>query len=268
MEPFDFTPGEGRLLVSMPHVGTFLPEDIEARLTPVAKPLPDTDWHVDRLYDFLEEMRVPFIKATGSRYAVDLNRPPDGEALYPGQAGSGLVPTETFAGEALYRPGLEPDAAEIATRVEKYWRPYHEKLADELARIKEAHGFAILWDAHSIRSHVPRLFKDQLPDLNFGTADGASADPGLAAGLMDIAGGQGDFSAVLNGRFTGGYITRHYGDPAAGIHAVQLELSQITYMQEDPPYGFDEASADKIRPLLRRLVECARSFTPGDAGSP
>ncbi len=129
-----------------------------------------------------------------------------------------------------------------------------------MARIKETYGIAILWDAHSIRSHVPRLFEDQLPDLNFGTAAGASAAPGLAEALMQVAGGQGDYSAVLNGRFTGGYITRHYGNPEANIHAVQLELSQITYMQEDPPYTFDETRAEKIRPLLLRSVEAAREF--------
>lgn len=263
MESFNFTPGEGPLLVSMPHVGIYVPDDIATRLTPVARALPDTDWNVDRLYDFLGEMNVPVIMATQLRYVVDLNRPPDGTSLYPGQAGTGLVPTETFAGEALYGAGGEPDATEIATRVTKYWRPYHDKLAEELARIKAAHGFAILWDAHSIRSQVPRLFEGQLPDLNFGTGGDASADPSLAAGLMDIAEGQGDYSAVLNQRFTGGYITRHYGDPAAGIHAVQLELSQITYMQEDPPYQFDEARASKLRPLLRNLVEFARSFRPG-----
>lgn len=251
------------MLVSMPHVGTFFPSDFDAGLLPAARDLPDTDWHVDHLYDFLGEMGVPVLKATDSRYVVDLNRPPDGGALYPGQAGTGLVPMETFAGEALYAPGHEPPGAEIETRVGKYWRPYHDKLAGELARIREAHGYAILWDAHSIRSHVPRLFEGQLPDLSFGTGRGASAAQGLGEALMQIAAGQDEFSAVLNGRFTGGYITRHYGDPANDIHAVQLELSQITYMQEDPPYSFDEARAEKIRPLLQRLTEAARSFEPG-----
>jgi N-formylglutamate deformylase len=259
----DFIPGEGPLLVSMPHVGVEIPEDIAARLTPLAGALPDTDWHVDRLYDFLAGLDVPVLKARQSRYVVDLNRPPDGTALYPGQAGTGLVPVETFAGEALYAAGETPDAAEIETRVEKYWRPYHEKLTGELARIRAVHGFAILWDAHSIRSQVPRLFEGQLPDLNFGTSGETSAAPGLAAALMRIAGGQGDYSAVLNARFTGGYITRQYGDPAAGVHALQLELSQATYMDEDPPYAFDEARAARIRPLLRRLVEAARSVVPG-----
>ncbi len=263
MPAFDFTPGEGPLLVSMPHVGTRVPDHIAALLTPAARPLPDTDWHVERLYDFLGALDVPVIRAVQSRYVVDLNRPSDGAALYPGQAGTGLVPVETFAGEALYGEGEAPGSAEIATRVEKYWRPYHDKLAGELARIKAAHGFAILWDAHSIRSRVPRLFEDQLPDLNFGTGDGASADPRLAAGLMQIVEGQDDYSAVLNARFTGGYITRHYGDPAEHIHAVQLELSQITYMQEDPPCEFDEERAARIHPLLRRLIEFARSFDPG-----
>lgn len=263
MEAFDFTPGDGPLLVSMPHVGTFLPGDIEARLTPAGKPLPDTDWHVDRLYDFLANLNVPVIKATNSRIVADLNRPPDGASLYPGQAGTGLVPLETFAGEALYGEGDAPGAEETEARVSKYWRPYHDKLAAELARIKAVHGFAILWDAHSIRSEVPRLFDGRLPDLNFGTAGDTSADPPLAAALMRVADGQDDYSAVLNARFTGGYITRHYGNPAADIHAVQLELSQITYMQEDPPYAFDEERAARLRPLLQSLIETARSFDGG-----
>ena len=262
MQPFDFTPGEGPLLISMPHVGTHVPDDIAARLTPVARDLPDTDWHVDRLYDFLGSLDVPVLKATHSRYVADLNRPSDGGALYPGQAGTGLVPATTFAGEALYDPGRETNPAECRERVGPYWRPYHEALAGELARIRDEHGYAILWDAHSIRSHVPRLFEGRLPDLNFGTGGGATADPRLAAGLIQIAEGQDDYSVVLNGRFAGGYITRHYGDPEAGIHAVQLELSQITYMQEDPPYAFDEDRAERLCPLLRRLVKWARDFTP------
>lgn len=254
------------MLVSMPHVGIGVPGDIAARLSLLAQALPDTDWHVDNLYDFLAEMSVPVIKATHSRFVVDLNRPPDGAALYPGQAGTGLVPTETFAGEEIYIEGEAPGTEEIKARVEKFWRPYHEKLTGELARIKVAHGYAILWDAHSIRSEVPRLFEGHLPDLNFGTGSNASADPELATDLMGIAQGQHAHSAVLNARFTGGYITRHYGAPAAGVHAVQLELSQITYMDENPPYAFDEALAAQIRPLLRRLIEAARSFNPGNLG--
>ncbi len=266
MTAFDFSAGEGPLLVSMPHVGVDVPGDIASRLTPEAQVLPDTDWRVDRLYEFLSTLGVPVLKAVQSRYVVDLNRPPDGAALYPGQAGTGLVPSENFAGEALYEDGKTPGAGEIETRVTNYWRPYHEKLADELARIKAAHGFAILWDAHSIRSQVPRLFEGKLPDLNFGTAAETSAGPGLAAALMQVAEGQQAYSAVLNARFTGGYITRHYGNPAAHVHAVQLELSQATYMQEDPPYAFDEALAAEIRPLLKRLIETARSFDPASPG--
>ena len=267
MTAFDFMPGEGPLLVSMPHVGVDVPGDIAARLTAVGLSLPDTDWHVDRLYEFLGALDVPVIKARHSRFVVDLNRPPDGAALYPGQAGTGLVPTEIFAGEEIYNEGEAPGTEETEARVENFWRPYHEKLAGELARIKAAHGFAILWDAHSIKSEVPRLFEGRLPDLNFGTAAETSAGPELAANLMRIAQGQQAYSAVLNDRFTGGYITRHYGAPAAGVHAVQLELSQITYMDENPPYAFNEALAGQIRPLLRRLIEAARSFNPGNPGN-
>ena len=256
-EPFRTVSGTAPLLVSMPHVGTEVPAEVAARFTEAAQPLPDTDWHVDRLYNFLGELDVAVISARYSRYLVDLNRPPDDQPLYPGAANTGLCPTTTFDGAAIYREGAEPDAAEIAARREAYWQPYHDHLEAELSAIRARYGIAVLWDAHSIRSHVPRLFEGRLPDLNFGTAGGTSADPKLLAALEQVAGGTAGYSWTSNGRFKGGAITRSYGEPDWGIHAVQLELSQVTYMSETPPYRFREGLAVGIRPVLRRLLEAA-----------
>ncbi len=221
-------------------------------MTPVGLQLPDTDWHLERLYDFLGELGASVLVATHSRYVVDLNRPPDNANLYPGQDTTPLVPIDTFHKEPLYRRGQEPKQAEIAERVEKYWKPYHAKLAEALASLKDKHGYALLWDAHSIFSVVPRFFEGTLTELNLGTADGRSCGPGMGEGLMKAVSGYG---AVLNGRFKGGYITRRYGEPAGGVHAVQLELSEATYMEESPPFRFREDLATRLRPQLRALIE-------------
>lgn len=255
MAPLLFREGRVPLLVSMPHVGLHIPEDIAGRMTGLALTRGDTDWHVDRLYDFIDALGASVVAATHSRYVVDLNRPPDGASLYPGQATTGLCPTTTFDGEPLYEDGAEPDEAEVARRVAGYWKPYHEQLAAELARLKAAHGHALLWDAHSIRSVVPRLFEGRLPDLNIGTAGGASCDPDVAGRVVAAAESARDYGAVLNGRFTGGYITRQYGRPGDGVHAIQLELSQRTYMDEDPPYRFRDDLAARVRPALRVMLE-------------
>ena len=255
MEPFLFREGRMPLLVSMPHVGLHIPDDIAAGMTGLALTRGDTDWHVDILYDFLAALGASVVAATHSRYVVDLNRPPDGASLYPGQSTTGLCPTTTFDGGPLYKDGAEPDEAEVARRVAAYWKPYHDRLEAELARLKAAHGYALLWDAHSIRSVVPRLFEGRLPDLNIGTAGGASCDPEIAGRVVAVAESAGDYSAVLNGRFTGGYITRQYGRPDDGIHAVQLELSQRTYMDEAPPYRFRDDLAAQVRPVLHAMLD-------------
>ena len=257
MTPYRFTAGSGPLLVSMPHDGTHVPPDIAGRLTEEARPLPDTDWHVGRLYDFLDRARVSVLQATVSRYVVDLNRPPDGAALYPGRDETGVCPTTTFAGQPLYRPGQAPDAAEIAARVATYWQPYHDTLGEQIARLVARHGVAILWEAHTIKSRVPRFFGGTLPDLTFGTADGASAAPALLDRLTDVMRAQTDFTHAVNATFKGGYITRAYGRPETGCHAVQLELVQATYMDEAPPFTFDEEKAGRLRPLLARLIDAA-----------
>jgi N-formylglutamate deformylase len=251
MEPFRYRRGRSPLLVSMPHTGTYVPQEILERLTPAARALPDTDWHLERLYDFLEALGASVLVATHSRYVVDLNRPPDGASLYPGQDTTGIVPLDTFAREALYS-GEFPDENEVEQRIQAYWQPYHAKLKQTLEELKAEHGYALLWDAHSIVSQCPRFFQGRLADLNLGTADGRSCAPGVGEALAKAVEG---YSAVLNGRFKGGYITRRYGDPANRVQAVQLEMACCTYMQECAPYAFDEALAARVRPQLRTLLE-------------
>jgi N-formylglutamate deformylase len=262
--PFRFHPGTRPLLISMPHVGTYVPPPLAARLTAQARQVPDTDWHLERLYDFAGELGASLLIATHSRYVIDLNRPPDGASLYPGQSVTGLCPIDTFDDTPLYAAGDVPDAAEIATRREAIWQPYHRQLAEELARIKARHGIAALWDAHSIRSALPRFFDGRLPDLNLGTAQGASCDPALARTLLGVAREAPGFTAVLNGRFTGGYITRHHGRPAQGVHAVQLEMTQCGYMQEAPPFDYLPQAAARVRPHLRRMLEAVLQFVEGE----
>lgn len=256
MDTFRLIPGSTRLLVSIPHAGTFVPPELAARLTAGARPLPDTDWHVDRLYDFVADTGASVLLATHSRYVVDLNRPPDDAALYPGLAGSGICPGETFAGDAVWQPGQAPGPAEVADRIARYWQPYHDALQAELNRLLARHGSAVLWDAHSIRSQVPRLFPGELPVFNLGTNDGLACDEDLAARLFGYALGVPECTAVLDGRFRGGYITRHYGNPEGGINAIQLELAQRSYMDESS-CEYLPAAARRLRASLRALLGIA-----------
>ncbi|MFH1158497.1 MAG: N-formylglutamate deformylase [Pseudomonadota bacterium] len=242
------------LLISIPHMGTFLPPDIRRRLTDPALRLPDTDWNVDKLYWFAVEMGANVLMSTHSRTVVDLNLPPDDGDLNTGQVETGLCPLETFNGERLYREGWEPDGIEKINRVAAYWLPYHETLQEELKRIKNEFGYAILYDAHSIKSRVPRLFDGRLPDMNLGSANGASCAPAMAEAALRTA-SSGGYSTVLNGRLTGGYITRHYGRPDKDIHALQMELSQINYMDEEHPYVYAPERAEKLQAVLRDILE-------------
>ncbi len=252
---FELKCGSAPLLISMPHTGTYLPPDISARLTDAALRLPDTDWHIERLYDFVDGLGASVIVATHSRYAIDLNRPRDDTSLYPGQDTTALCPMDTFRREPLYREGQQPDAAEIRRRIDKYWQPYHAALQSELERLRGRHSRVVLWDAHSICSVLPRFFEGRLPDLNLGSAGGAACDEGLARLLLQIARSHSRYTTVLDGRFKGGYITRRYGRPAESVHATQLELAQLTYMQEEYPYSFDESRAAALRPVLTQMLE-------------
>ena len=259
--PYRFRPGTRPLLISMPHVGTHVPPALAARFTAEARQVPDTDWHLERLYDFVGALGASVLVATHSRYVIDLNRPPDGASLYPGQRVTGLCPIDTFDDTPLYAdPADQPGEAEIAARRDAIWQPYHARLAGELARIKAEHGIAMLWDAHSIRSVLPRFFTGKLPDLNLGTGQGTSCDPALARTLLGIAEEATGYTSVLNGRFTGGYITRHHGRPHEGQHAVQLEMTQCSYMQEALPFDYLPDVAAGVQPHLRRMLEAVLDF--------
>ncbi|KRG67891.1 N-formylglutamate deformylase [Pseudoxanthomonas dokdonensis] len=252
---FDLHRGSVPLLISLPHDGSHVPDDIAARLTDSARKVPDTDWHVSRLYAFARDMGASIIVPRHSRYVVDLNRPPDDVSLYPGQNTTGLCPIVQFSGQPVYRPGAEPEPREVEQRVRDYWQPYHQALAAELERLRAAHGRAVLWEGHSIRSVVPFLFEGRLPDINLGTAAGHSCSPRLQASLQQVLDAQQRYSHVLNGRFKGGYITRHYGQPAQGVQAVQLELAQCNYMDEDS-FEYQPEKAQALQQLIRQLLAC------------
>lgn len=250
----------GPVLVCVPHAGTLLSDGLAERLTRAGRALPDTDWFVDRLWSWVTERGAGLLVATHSRYVVDLNRPADDTPLYAGPT-TGLVPTETFAGEPLYPEGAEPDAEDVAGRVDTHWRPYHEVLGATLEQLRERHGHAVLLDAHSIRSRVPRLFSGRLPDLNLGTWDGRSADPALAAAAWSALGQDEGFTRVRDGRFKGGHTTRHYGQPVQGIHALQLEMAQAAYMSEEPPVWHGERAA-RVQPVLQALLNALLDWRP------
>lgn len=255
MKIYNLYRGTSPLLISVPHAGTFVPPDIKRRLSTPAIKLPDTDWHQEKIYyDMHEALGASLLAATHSRYVVDLNRSPEDEDLYPGQVKTGLVPLETFAGQKIYLPGEQPDPIEKANRVTAYWYPYHDALAAELARIREEFGFALLYDGHSICSTVPRLFDGALTDLNIGTARGESCAPDLAQAFYGALEDKG-YSTVLNGRFVGGFITRNYGRPAEGVHAIQMELTWKNYMKaEASPYHYDEEKAAKLSAVLKNAL--------------
>ena len=250
--------GTSPLLVSMPHIGTEIPAELATAFNPRALAVEDTDWHLAQLYDFLPELGASILMPRFSRYVIDLNRPPDDAPMYPGASNTELCPTRFFTGDALYRAGCEPGASDRAARRTTLWQPYHTALAQELVRIKAIHGYALLWDAHSIRSQIPWLFEGRLPDLNIGTASGASADASIADAVLDAASenddGAGWPSRVLDGRFKGGYITRHYGVPQQRVHAIQLEMCQALYMQEEPPFAYDRLKAARIQPVLKSMM--------------
>ncbi|WP_031242207.1 N-formylglutamate deformylase [Advenella kashmirensis] len=252
---FSLHRGSLPLLVSIPHMGTQLDPQIAENFTQVATFVDDTDWHLDRLYAFAKEAGASFLTPAYSRYIIDLNRPPDDENLYPGQDTTGLCPIDTFDKEPLYLAGREPSEHEKARRRDLFWQPYHTALQTELQRLREEHGYAVLWEAHSIRSEISRFFPGRLTDFNFGTANNKSAHPELCAVLAAQIEQDGQYTAAANGRFKGGYITRQYGNPADRIHAVQLELTQIAYMEESRPFAYDENKAARVQPLLQQALE-------------
>lgn len=253
--------GSTALLISMPHVGTVLPDALRERLVPRALACEDTDWHLEALYgDIARSLGASLIVPRHSRYLIDLNRPPEDAPMYPGAHNTELCPSRFFTGEPLYLPGCEPDDAERQWRCETYWQPYHDALGAELARLRAIHGRVVLFDAHSIRSRLPWLFEGRLPDLNLGTASGKACDAGLREGLTSVLAGQTERDWVVDGRFKGGYITRHYGRPDLSQHALQLEMCQSCYMEESPPFAYSARLSAGIQPLLRRLLEAALAW--------
>lgn len=245
--------GSAPLLISLPHDGTALTDDIASRLTDSARCVPDTDWFVSRLYAFAKNLGASILVPQYSRYVVDLNRSPEDVSLYPGQNTTGLCPVVQFNGEPVYRERLQPLPEEILWRIQNFWQPYHHALQVELERLKTLHGRVLLWEGHSIRSTMPFLFEGRLPDINIGTVDGASCRPKTQASIESVLAMQSDFTWVINGRFKGGYITRHYGQPDQGIEAVQLELAQCTYMNEQSLI-FDEMRASRVETLIETML--------------
>lgn len=259
---FDLHAGDSSLVISVPHAGTALPAALARELSPTGLAVPDTDWHVPLLYGFAAGLGATVIAARYSRYLVDLNRPANDAALYAGAPSTGLCPALAFDGTPLYSDRRSAvDAAEVAQRRGPWWQPYHDALAAALARAQARHGYALLLDAHSIRSRVPRLFEGALPDLNFGTYDGRSCAPALREALAALARGESRWTHVVDGRFKGGHITRHYGQPQQGVHAVQLELAQCAYMDEAGS-DWDAARAAPLQATLRRVVEAMIAFDP------
>jgi N-formylglutamate deformylase len=260
MTPFTLHRGTAPLVVSVPHAGTFLPDAVAADLAPAARDLPDTDFHVDKLVAFAGDLGATVLVANHARMHVDLNRPADDAPMYPGQAGTGLVPETLFDGTPAWTRPLTGE--DKARRVEAVWRPYHEALRESLDAAKARHGHAVLWDAHSIRGRVPRLFEGRLPDLNLGTNSGASCSPGLreaAAAVLAAA----PFTHVVDGRFKGGHITRHYGQPDEGVHAVQLEMAWHAYLDERRvPPAWDPARAASLIRVLRAFAEALLGWRP------
>ncbi|MEZ5415797.1 MAG: N-formylglutamate deformylase [Vicinamibacterales bacterium] len=265
--------GDAPLVVSLPHTGTTIPSGLDDRLVSPWRARKDTDWWVDRLYDFAGGLGATVVHTAISRTVIDVNRDPRGTSLYPGQATTGLCPTETFDGEPLYRLGELPTADEIAARRRDYFEPYHEALDWELARLSARHRRVVLYDCHSIRSVIPRLFDGELPQFNVGTNGGASCDPALTRTVERACDATG-LSRVTDGRFRGGYITRHYGRPDAGIHAIQMELACRGYMEEPAapdegcwPSPYTGEGASRLRPALVTVLERALDWATGSRPS-
>lgn len=254
---YHFAPGTSPLILSMPHVGTDVPPDVWDNLNDVGQQRSDTDWHIDRVYDFARDLGASVLRARYSRYVIDLNRDPAGTSLYPGQATTDLIPTTDFDGAPIWHRA--PDAIDVAQRVLLYHRPYHHALREAIATAKAAHGYAIVYDCHSIRSRVPRLFDGVLPDLNIGTFDGASCDVLLEHAVIKSL-ESNSYSHILNGRFKGGWITRHYGQPHDGVHAIQMEIAQSTYLTaEAAPWDVDDAKLERLQETLQGVLQAIQA---------
>ncbi len=252
MNPVEVTQPNCPVVLAMPHSGTYVPPEIADKLNETGKLLADTDWHIDRLYDgLLPEAGI--VKANFHRYVIDANRSPEGGSLYPGQNTTTLCPLTDFDGKPIWKEGMEPDDAEIKNRTEHFHVPYHDALNSMLESVKAQYGYALLYDCHSIRSEAPFLFDGVLPTLNIGTNDGKSCAPAFEK-VTAACCEKSAFSTVVNGRFKGGWTTRHYGQPAHNIHAVQMEIAQSAYMVEEAPWSYVSERAEHLRALLGSLL--------------
>jgi formiminoglutamase len=268
MTPVEVTRGDGPVVLGMPHGGTHVPPDIVARLNPLGQTLSDTDWHIDRLYDGLLP-GATVVRATFHRYVIDANRPPDGASLYPGQNTTGLCPATDFDGREIYHAGEAPEADEVEDRRARFHAPYHAALSAEVERVRARHGIAVLYDCHSIRSRIPFLFDGLLPDFNIGTNAGRTCAPAMEAAVARLCSGAEGYTSVVNGRFKGGWTTRHYGRPEAGVHAIQMELAQSTHLAaEAAPYAYDDTKPARLRPHLRAVLEALADIALSIRGTP
>ncbi|UOA32501.1 hypothetical protein DSM110093_02301 [Sulfitobacter sp. DSM 110093] len=260
MTPVEITRGDSPIVLGLPHTGTDLPDTVRRALNPRGRELADTDWHIHRLYQGLLPGATT-VRATFHRYVIDANRDPSGASLYPGQNTTGLVPLTDFAGQDIWT--TPPDEAEIETRRAGYHAPYHAALEAELARVRELHGVAILYDCHSIRSLIPFLFDGPLPDFNIGTNLGTTCAPEIEAAVADICAAAPGYTSVTNGRFKGGWTTRHYGRPAEGFHAIQMELTQSTYLSDEtPPWPYDPEKSARLRTHLTNILTTLAEMAP------
>jgi formiminoglutamase len=262
MTPVEVVEGDGPVIFGLPHTGTWLPDDLRARLNDTGRALADTDWHIDELYAGLLPGATS-VRATFHRYVIDANRGPDDASLYPGRNTTGLCPLTDFDGQPIWRPGAEPDAAGTAALTAAFHAPYHAALRAQIDRVRVLHGIAILYDCHSIRSQIPFLFEGTLPDFNIGTADGTSCAPMLEAAVLAQVRGLDGHTYVANGRFRGGWTTRHYGRPEAGVHAIQMELAQSSHLAaEAPPWALDPARASRLRGHLADILAALADLAP------
>ena len=264
MDWLSVNPGEAPIIVSVPHAGTDVPEDLHVSLLSLELARHDADFFVDQLYEFAAELGATIVRTAISRTVIDVNRDPSGQSLYPGQATTGLCPETSFEGTSLYKPGMEPDDAEVARRRACFFDPFHEALSAQISRLRRRHSRIVLYDAHSILSQVPRLFEGELPQFNIGSFDGRSCAPSLTEGVAAACSG---YATAVNGRFKGAWITRHYGDPENGVHAIQMELAMRGYLDETGPWPpvWDKARAERLQPVLRDVLSACLAFAKGAA---
>jgi N-formylglutamate deformylase len=255
MEIVEVHRGNSPVILAFPHTGTWVPDDIAAKLNGEGRKLRDTDWHIHELYQGLLP-EATTVRATFHRYCIDANRDPSGASLYPGQNTTSLIPLTDFDEQPLWIEGKAPDAAEIAARTVRFHRPYHAALEAEIERVKAAHGVALVYDSHSIRSVCPFLFEGTLPDFNIGTDNGRTCNPLLEQAVASICSTAEGYSSVLNGRFRGGWTTRHCGRPEHGVHAIQMELAQATHLKNEAlPFDYDVEKAAPLRSVLQKILE-------------